>query len=393
MITAALDFLATDARVQAQTRAVIGWCFGGGWSLQHRARASRARWRDHLLRPARDRSGQARRDQGAGARHLRRPGTRASRPTRSTRSRRRWPGPACGPRSSATTRSTRSRTRRTRSTTRPPRAMPGRTCSRSSPRSADDPGVATARARARRRARGTLRSVIGLVLSCEHASWTLPPGVDLGVDRRRSCASQAGWDHGAFEIAEQLGEALGLPVHTGAFTRMFVDLNRAAGSRRRDPADELRRAGAGQRGPDARRSRGAARDVPCAVLGRGRAAMSAARLVDPGAVPAPLVAQLRPVARSRAAAVRRRRALRSAARVRGRAGRAPDVPAPRRRPRRPCEPALQRRRSGDLHGAAHAATRAPRYAGIQLETSHAVTSSPGGCARVAAAILPFLRGL
>lgn len=65
----------------------------------------------------------------------------------------------------------------------------------------------------------------GLVLSCEHASWTLPPGVDLGVplDVLRS---QASWDHGALDIATRLSEAVGLPVHTGAFSRMFVDLNR-----------------------------------------------------------------------------------------------------------------------------------------------------------------------
>ncbi len=31
-----------------------------------------------------------------------------------------------------------------------------------------------------------------------------------------------------------------------------------------------------------------------------------------------------------------------------------------------------------------------RYAGIQLETSHAVTRRDGGCARVAAAVVPFL---
>src|SRR5262249_34697037 len=38
----------------------------------------------------------------------------------------------------------------------------------------------------------------------------------------------AGWDHGAFDIASRLSEAVGLPVHTGAFSRMFVDLNRPA---------------------------------------------------------------------------------------------------------------------------------------------------------------------
>src|ERR1700733_46673 len=70
-------------------------------------------------------------------------------------------------------------------------------------------------------------AVIGLVLSCEHASWTQPPGVDLGVadDVLRS---QAGWDHGAFEIGAQLAEHAGIALHAGAFTRMFVDLNRAA---------------------------------------------------------------------------------------------------------------------------------------------------------------------
>ncbi len=33
-IGAALDFLAADPRVRAPRRAVIGWCFGGGWALR-----------------------------------------------------------------------------------------------------------------------------------------------------------------------------------------------------------------------------------------------------------------------------------------------------------------------------------------------------------------------
>ncbi len=33
-IASAIDFLKTDPRVRATKRAVIGWCFGGGWSLQ-----------------------------------------------------------------------------------------------------------------------------------------------------------------------------------------------------------------------------------------------------------------------------------------------------------------------------------------------------------------------
>ncbi len=33
-LKAAIDFLGSDPRIAAKTRAVIGWCFGGGWSLQ-----------------------------------------------------------------------------------------------------------------------------------------------------------------------------------------------------------------------------------------------------------------------------------------------------------------------------------------------------------------------
>jgi carboxymethylenebutenolidase len=33
-ITAAIELLKTDPRIAAPKRAVIGWCFGGGWSLQ-----------------------------------------------------------------------------------------------------------------------------------------------------------------------------------------------------------------------------------------------------------------------------------------------------------------------------------------------------------------------
>jgi carboxymethylenebutenolidase len=35
ILTAAHRFLAEDPRVKAGKRGVIGWCFGGGWSLQH----------------------------------------------------------------------------------------------------------------------------------------------------------------------------------------------------------------------------------------------------------------------------------------------------------------------------------------------------------------------
>ena len=35
VLAAAHEFLATDDRVKATKRGVIGWCFGGGWSLKH----------------------------------------------------------------------------------------------------------------------------------------------------------------------------------------------------------------------------------------------------------------------------------------------------------------------------------------------------------------------
>ncbi|HTM21151.1 MAG TPA: dienelactone hydrolase family protein [Kofleriaceae bacterium] len=34
ILAAAVDFLGSDPRIQAPRRGVIGWCFGGGWSLQ-----------------------------------------------------------------------------------------------------------------------------------------------------------------------------------------------------------------------------------------------------------------------------------------------------------------------------------------------------------------------
>jgi len=35
MLAAAHRFLADDPRIDAKRRGVIGWCFGGAWSLQH----------------------------------------------------------------------------------------------------------------------------------------------------------------------------------------------------------------------------------------------------------------------------------------------------------------------------------------------------------------------
>lgn len=231
--------------------------------------------------------------------------------------------------------------------------------------------------------------MIGLVLSCEHASWTLPPGVDLGVppDVLRS---QASWDHGAFEIAQRLAEGVGLPVHTGLFSRMFVDLNRAPdhpdvvplvsygaavpGNAHLSPGDRAARI-AGFHTPywNAVRT-----DVAARLRDRDSVLHLSSHTFDPALDPAnrvydcgvlydpghPFEAEL---------AERLLFALR-------RAGL--DVRA--NQPYGGLGPAICT--SFRLEYGA-------RYAGIQLETSYAVTYADGGCARVAAAIAPFLESL
>lgn len=233
-------------------------------------------------------------------------------------------------------------------------------------------------------------SSVGLVLSCEHASWTLPPGVDLGVPHD-VLRSQAGWDHGAYDIVARVAEAVGLPVHTGAFTRMFVDLNRPA-----THADVIPRNSYGAVVPgnaylsDGDRAQRLAlfhqpywdairRDVR-------------ARLVDPGSVlhfsSHSFAPELDPANRTYDLGVlydpthafEAELAERLLFALRG-AGF--DVRA--NQPYTGVGPAVCTTLREEL--------RAHRYAGIELETSHAVTTTAGGCARVAAALVPFLTAL
>lgn len=231
---------------------------------------------------------------------------------------------------------------------------------------------------------------IGLVLSCEHASWTLPPGVDLGVapDVLRG---QASWDHGAYEIAQRLGEVAGLPVHAGLFSRMFVDLNR-------DPAHAdavpLVSYGAVVPGnalltPGDRAARLAAFHAPYWNAVRTDVA---ARLRDPGAVlhlsshsfdPA-----LDPAARTYDCGVLYDPSHPFEAELAERllfALRRAGLDVRANQPYGGVGPAICTALRVEHAGA--------RYAGIQLETNYTVTYAPGGCARVAAAIAPFLETL
>ena len=231
--------------------------------------------------------------------------------------------------------------------------------------------------------------MIGLVLSCEHASWTLPPGIDLGVplDVLRS---QASWDHGAFDIATRLSEAVGLPVHAGAFSRMFVDLNRAADHPDAVPTNSYGARVPGNAGLTAgdRAARLAAfhapywdavrRDVAARMHDGGSVLHFSSHSFDPELDPAARTFEVG-VLYDPAHAFEAELAERLMFRLRG-AGL--DVRA--NQPYTGIGPAICTSLRKEL-GA--------RYAGIQFETSHAVTYRAGGCARVADAIAGFFDGL
>jgi predicted N-formylglutamate amidohydrolase len=232
--------------------------------------------------------------------------------------------------------------------------------------------------------------VIGVVLSCEHASWTLPPGDDLGVsdDELRS---QASWDHGAFEIAAGVGEALGLPVHTGAFSRMFVDLNRPPEHPDVIPLVSYGATvpGNARLGPEARARRIAdyhapywaavRRDVEARLLDRGRCLHLSSHSFCPSLDPSVRVFDVGvlydPAAGFEAELAERMMFGLRAAGLVVRAnepyvGTAPALVT-----------SLRQRYPKD------------RYAGIEVETSYAVTRSAGGCARIAAALVPVVEAL
>jgi predicted N-formylglutamate amidohydrolase len=231
--------------------------------------------------------------------------------------------------------------------------------------------------------------VIGLVVSCEHAAWGLPPGEDLGVDAE-VLRSQAGWDPGAHEVAVRVGDAFGLSIHAGAFSRMYVDLNRPAGH-----PDVVPRVSYGARVPgnaalsdDERARRLAlfhepywdqvATDCRARLIDPGRClhlcVHSFAPALDPGARDFDLGVLYDPGHALEAALAERLLFALAAAGLAVRAnqpyhGRGPSIASGLR------------------------ARLGARYAGIQLEASHAVVDAPGGAARIAAALVPALVAL
>lgn len=232
--------------------------------------------------------------------------------------------------------------------------------------------------------------MIGLVLSCEHASWTLPPGVDLGV-AQDILQSQAGWDHGASDIASRLSEAVGLDVHAGLFSRMFVDLNRPAGhadvvptvcygapvpgNTHLSPGDRAARLAAFH-APywDAVRRDVAARLIDCDGVVHFSSHSFAPEL-DPHQRTYDVGVLYDPTHDFEAELSERLMFQLRAAGLNVRAN----------QPYTGTGPALCTSLREELAG--------QRYAGIELETNHLVTRTAGGCARVAAAVAPFFETL
>ncbi len=233
--------------------------------------------------------------------------------------------------------------------------------------------------------------MIGLVLSCEHASCAVPAGVDLGVDAA-TLASQAGWDHGAYELAVGLGQAFGQPVHAGAYTRLYVDLNRAPDHPDVIPAVCYGAVVPGNRdlGDDERARRLAQVHAPYWAAVRADVVAALARQpggclhlsshsfapeLDPPRRQFDVGVLYDPDAAFEAELAERLLVGLAAAGLRVRAN----------QPYSGTGPALCTSLRREL---AH-----PRYAGIELEASHDLTRQPGGCARVIEALAPLVREL
>jgi len=71
-----------------------------------------------------------------------------------------------------------------------------------------------------------------LVITCEHGGREVPPAAAaLFSGREALLDSHRGWDRGALELAGQMADAFGVPLHAATTTRLLVDLNRSIGHR------------------------------------------------------------------------------------------------------------------------------------------------------------------
>ncbi len=230
--------------------------------------------------------------------------------------------------------------------------------------------------------------MIDVVVSCEHAAWAVPASWDAGVSDE-ILQSQASWDPGALDIARELAAQLNVPLFAGRYSRMYVDLNRAM-----DHGDVVPRHSYGVDAPGnlsleaaAIMARVASHHTPYwtevaqavdGVLQHGRACVHVSShsfcpqlapaqrdfdigvLFDP-AYPfeAGVAAQLLTELAATGLTVR------------------PNAPYAGTGPA--------------LVTSLRAARAAHRYAGIEIETSHALVRQPNGCMRVANALTHALR--
>lgn len=71
-----------------------------------------------------------------------------------------------------------------------------------------------------------------LVISCEHGGHEVPHAyAPLFAGREAALISHRGWDAGALELACQMADSLGVPLHAARTTRLLVDLNRSISHR------------------------------------------------------------------------------------------------------------------------------------------------------------------
>jgi predicted N-formylglutamate amidohydrolase len=72
-----------------------------------------------------------------------------------------------------------------------------------------------------------------LLLTCEHGGKRIPTAyAPLFRGAQRVLASHRGWDPGALDLARLLSRALRKPLHSVAWSRLFVEANRAPTNRR-----------------------------------------------------------------------------------------------------------------------------------------------------------------
>ncbi len=69
-------------------------------------------------------------------------------------------------------------------------------------------------------------SLAPLVLTCEHATNRLPPGVAASALEREILTTHWGWDIGGWALTRELARRLGTGAVGGRWSRLWVDLNR-----------------------------------------------------------------------------------------------------------------------------------------------------------------------